>query len=60
MDKKTFKGYKYYFDEEKIREYMKVPVLEKFRWLDEAQQFCEMFMTQKAKEIREKLRKGEI
>lgn len=54
------KGYSYFFEDKKIREYMKVPVLEKLKWLDDAQRFSEMFMTEKAKKIREKLRKGEI
>ena len=54
------KGYKYYYDDEKIREYMKVPVWEKFRWLDEIQRFNELVMPEKTKKIREKLRRGVI
>ncbi len=60
MESKITKGYKYYFDEDKIREYMKVPASEKLKWLEEVRQFNEMFMTEKAKKIRELLRKGEI
>ena len=54
------KGFKYYFDEKKIREYMKLPVEDKLRWLHEIQQFNELVMDEKAKKIREKLRKAEV
>lgn len=60
MENKITKGYKYYFDEEKIREYMKVPAAEKLKWLESVLLFNEMFMTDKAKKIRELLRKGEL
>ncbi|MFH1050507.1 MAG: hypothetical protein V1779_06200 [bacterium] len=54
------KGFKYYIEDEKIREYMKLSTEEKLKWLDEIQRFSELAMTEKEKEIREKFRKGEI
>lgn len=54
------KGLKYYIEDEKIREYMKLSTEDKLKWLDEIQQFSELAMTEKDKEIREKFRKAEI
>ncbi|MFH1049984.1 MAG: hypothetical protein V1779_03525 [bacterium] len=54
------KGLKYYIEDDKIREYMKLSTEEKLKWLDEIQKFSELAMTEKDKEIREKFRKREI
>ena len=54
------KGFKYYIEDEKIKEYMKVPIEQKFKWLEEINRFNEMVMDEKTKKIREMFRKGEI
>jgi len=54
------KGFKYYLEDDKIREYMKLPIEQKFKWLDEINRFNELVMDEKTKIIREKFRKGEI
>lgn len=54
------KGFKYYLEDDKIREYMKLSVEQKFKWLDEINRFNELVMDEKTKRIREKLRKGEV
>ncbi len=43
------KGFKYYIEDEKIREYMKVPIERKFQWLEEMLQFNELVMDEKTK-----------
>ena len=57
---KMGKGFKYYYDEKKIREYMKLPTEQKLKWLEEIRQFNELVMDDKTKQIREKLRKAEV
>jgi hypothetical protein len=54
------KGFKYYIEDEKIREYMKLSTEDKLKWLDEIQKFNELAITEEAKKIREKFRKAEI
>jgi hypothetical protein len=54
------KGFKYYFEDEKIREYIKVPIEKKFQWLEEINRFNELVMDEKTKRIREKLRRAEV
>lgn len=53
-------GFKYYLEDDKIREYMKLSIEQKFKWLDEINRFNELVMDDKTKKIREKLRKGEV
>lgn len=60
MKNKAQKGYSYNIDEEKIREYMKLPDEEKLKWLEEALVFTEMFSDEESKRVREAFRKGEI
>ena len=54
------KGFKYYIEDDKIREYMKLSTKEKLKWLEEIRQFSNLAMSDKAKDIREKFRKAEI
>lgn len=54
------KGFKYYLEDEKIREYMKLSIEQKFKWLDEINRFNELVMDEKTKRLREKFRKAEI
>ncbi|MBI5001264.1 MAG: hypothetical protein HZB92_07060 [Euryarchaeota archaeon] len=54
------KGYSYTLEDEKIIEYMKLTTAQKLAWLDEINEFTEMALTPKEKELREKFRRGEI
>ena len=54
------KGYYYYFEDEKILEYMQLTTAEKLQWLEEILEFTEMFLTEEDKIFREKLRRAEI
>ncbi len=54
------KGYYYYFEDEKILEYMKLTTAEKLQWLEDILEFTEMFLTEEDKIFREKLRRAEI
>jgi len=54
------KGFKYYIEEDKIREYMKLSTEQKLKWLDEINKFNQLALTDKEKEIMEKFRKAEI
>ncbi len=54
------KGFSYTIDDEKILEYMKLSVEDKLKWLEEINKFNELFLGKKEKQIREKLRRGEI
>ncbi|MEA3557850.1 MAG: hypothetical protein U9R75_01215 [Candidatus Thermoplasmatota archaeon] len=53
-------GYSYSIEDEKIREYMKLSTENKLRWLEEINEFTYLALSDREKEIREKLRKGEI
>lgn len=53
-------GFSYTVDAKKILEYMKLPVEEKLNWLEEINEFTFLFLGEKKREIREKLRRGEI
>ncbi len=55
-----FKGFDYEIEDEKIVEYKNLPDELKLKWLDEILKFTIMCDTKETKEIREKLRKGEI
>ena len=50
----------YYKTEEDFRAYKRVPVRLKLAWLEAQMEFFHEAMPPKAKEIREKLRKGEL
>lgn len=54
------KGFYYTLEDEKIIAYMKLPLEVRLKWLEEINLFNRLVLTDKEKEIREKLRKGEI
>ena len=54
------KGFSYTLEDEKILEYMKLSVADKLKWLEEINKFNELYLGEKEKTIREKLRRGEI
>ncbi len=55
--KKTKKGYSYTIEDEKIIEYIKLSTEDKLNWLEEINEFTNMVLNDKEKEMREKLRK---
>lgn len=54
------KGLSYSLEDEKIIEYMKLSTEDKLKWLEEINEITNMVLTDKEKEFREKLKKGEI
>jgi len=54
------KGLIYTLEDEKIIEYMKLSVEEKLKWLEDINAFNELFLTEREKEIRERLREGRL
>ncbi len=50
----------YYRTREEIEAYRKKPVLEKLRWLEAQMEFFYKAMPKRAKEIRDKLKRGEL
>ncbi len=50
----------YYKTKEQIEAYRKKPVLEKLKWLEAQMEFFHQAMPEKAKRIRERLKKGEL
>lgn len=50
----------YYRTKEDIQAYIKKPAKEKFQWLEAQMEFFHKAMPEKAKRIREKLKKGEL
>lgn len=52
-------GFSYTIEKEKIIEYMKLSTEDKLKWLEEINQFTEMVLGKKEKEIRRKFREGE-
>lgn len=50
----------YYRTKKQIDEYRKLPVSEKFKWLAAQMEFFHKAMPDKAKKIREKLKKREL
>ncbi len=52
------KGFSYTMEKEKIIEYMKLSTEDKLNWLEEINQFTEMVLGKKEKEIRRKFREG--
>ena len=53
-------GYSYTLEDDKIREYMDLSTEDRLRWLQEINDFTDLVLTAKEREIREKLRKAEI
>ncbi len=63
MDKKNHKksgGYSYSVTMADIKKFRTLPVELRLKWLEEANRFLYYAMDEKAKKIREKLRKGQI
>lgn len=54
------KGFSYVLEDDKILEYMKLSTEDKLNWLEDINQFNSLFLTDKEKEIREKLILGKI
>lgn len=54
------KGFYYYLEDEKIEEYSKLSVEQKLQWLEEVNEFTNLFLTQEEKELRTKLKTGQI
>jgi len=54
------KGFIYTFEDEKIIEYMKLSTEDKLNWLEEINEFTNMVLSDREKELREKLRACEI
>lgn len=54
------KGFSYTIEDEKILEYMKLPVPDKLKWLEDINTFNELYLGKKEKKVREMLRRGEI
>ena len=54
------KGVTYTVEDEKIIEYMKLSTEDKLKWLEEINEFTNMVLSDKEKELREKFRAGEI
>lgn len=50
----------YYKSKEEIQAYMKKPVKQKLQWLEAQMEFFHKAMPEKAKRIREKLKRGEL
>lgn len=50
----------YYRTDEEIEAYRKKPALEKLKWLEAQMEFFYKAMPKKAKEIRDKLKRGEL
>ena len=54
------KGFFYALEDEKIIEYMKLSTEDKLNWLEEINEFTNMVLSDREKELREKLRACEI
>jgi hypothetical protein len=54
------KGFIYTLEDEKIIGYMQLSTEEKLKWLEEINEFTNMVLSDREKELREKLRAGEI
>ncbi|MFH0924388.1 MAG: hypothetical protein V1872_01935 [bacterium] len=54
------KGFSYVLEEEKIIDYLKLSIEDRLNWLEEINEFTMMVLNDKEKEIRKKIRAGEI
>ncbi|MBI5560247.1 MAG: hypothetical protein HY883_03130 [Deltaproteobacteria bacterium] len=54
------KGFSYVLEDDKILEYMRLSTEDKLSWLEDINQFNSLFLTDKEREIREKLLQGKI
>jgi len=53
-------GYSYSVTKEQIAAYQKLPIKERLRWLEEAQEFIAATLTKKQLELLQKFRLGDI
>ena len=54
------RGFYYTLEDEKIIEYMNLSTEEKLQWLEEINEFTNLVLNDKEKELRARLRAGEI
>lgn len=54
------KGFVYTFEDEKIIEYMKLSTEDKLKWMEEINEFTNVVLNDREKELRKKLRACEI
>ncbi|MBI4723357.1 MAG: hypothetical protein HY769_10270 [Candidatus Stahlbacteria bacterium] len=54
------KGFSYTLEEEKIIDYMKLSTEDKLNWLEEINEFTELVLNNKEKEMRAKIRECKI
>jgi hypothetical protein len=54
------KGFSYTLEKEKLIEYLKLSTEDKLKWLEEINAFNRMVMDDQGKNIKEKLRAGEL
>jgi hypothetical protein len=54
------KGFFYTFETEKVLKYMKLSTEDKLKWLEEIYELTYRILTEKLKEFRQKIRRGEI
>lgn len=54
------KGLVYTLEDEKIIEYMALPVEDKLKWLEDMNEFNDLFLTREEKEIVQGIREGRI
>ncbi len=59
-ERNELKGYFYDISEEDIKKYISLPVEMRLEWLEDANRFLFYALDEKAKKIRELLKKGEI
>jgi len=57
---KKSKGFGFQLDREKILLYKDMPAWHKLLWLEEANRFCNKFVTGERRKIWEKIRRGEF
>ena len=53
-------GYNYYYTVEQIREFQKLSIEQRLKWIEEMNKFLYKFRPVQSKEICEKFRRGEI
>ncbi len=53
-------GFSFHVTDEQIAEYRKLPLEERLRWLEEAQEFIYKALSKEKWEIMQKFRRGEI
>ena len=58
--KKYLTGYYYTVSDEQIKKYLKIPIVERLRWLEEAQEFMYKALSPEKWKIMQKFRRGEI